>query len=188
MGKNFQAWGLIVVQQIYFEYFVCFDYFDNFEDKFNRMRALIDIPSKVEKQQARAVLSEMERVSGKGKTMKKNAVFSVKVGESEASVKLTGKMFVYFRLLLEQMAEGHAVQVVPLNDELGTQEAADLLNVSRPFLVKLLEEGKIPFKKVGSHRRVLLRDIQEYQRAQQSIREKQLDFLSSQAQALNLGY
>jgi excisionase family DNA binding protein len=63
-----------------------------------------------------------------------------------------------------------------------------LINVSRPHLIKLLESKQIPFKKVGSHRRVLLMDILEYQDQIVKQREDQLDFLSIQAQELNLGY
>ncbi len=63
-----------------------------------------------------------------------------------------------------------------------------MLNVSRPYLVKLLETKKIPFKKAGSHRRVLLKDIMEYEAQLAKQREVQLDFLSNQAQDLNLGY
>jgi excisionase family DNA binding protein len=63
-----------------------------------------------------------------------------------------------------------------------------MINVSRPHLIKLLESKQIPFKKVGSHRRVLLMDIMEYQDQLAKQREDQLDFLSNQAQDLNLGY
>lgn len=63
-----------------------------------------------------------------------------------------------------------------------------MLNVSRPHLVKLLETKKIPFKKVGSHRSVLMKDIMEYEAQLAKQREVQLDFLSNQAQDLNLGY
>ncbi|MBO9573459.1 MAG: helix-turn-helix domain-containing protein, partial [Chitinophagaceae bacterium] len=83
---------------------------------------------------------------------------------------------------------GKGLEMIPLEENLSTQEAADLLNVSRPFLIKLLEEGKIPFQKVGTHRRVKLSDVQEYDRKQQIIREQQLEFLTNQAQDLNLGY
>jgi excisionase family DNA binding protein len=86
------------------------------------------------------------------------------------------------------MAEGKTVSIVPSDSELSTQQAADMINVSRPHLIKLLESKQIPFKKVGSHRRVLLMDIMEYQDQIVKQREDQLDFLSNQAQDLNLGY
>lgn len=67
------------------------------------------------------------------------------------------------RRLLIDLAQNRAVQIVPIAHELTTFEAADLLNVSRPFLVKLLTEGKIPFRMVGTHRRIRLEHLLAYQ-------------------------
>jgi len=64
--------------------------------------------------------------------------------------------------ILDQFASGNAVEVVPIHAELTTQEAANLLNVSRPYLIKLLEEGKLPFHYVGSHRRLFFEDVMAY--------------------------
>ena len=90
--------------------------------------------------------------------------------------------------ILAQMAQGNAVTIVPYHAELTTQQAADFLNVSRPHLVGLLERNELSYRKVGSHRRIFVKDLVEYQRRSRIERKKALDELATQAEELRLGY
>ncbi len=77
--------------------------------------------------------------------------------------------------ILSELADGNAVKVVPIHAQLTTQEAADLLNVSRPHLVKLLESGALQFHKAGKHRRVRFSDLMAYKAAQAKSSAAALD-------------
>jgi excisionase family DNA binding protein len=90
--------------------------------------------------------------------------------------------------MLSEMAQGNAIALTPIHAELTTQQAADLLGVSRPFLVKQLEAARLPYRKVGTHRRILFKDLMDYKRKGDRKRLETLDQLAAQAQDLDMGY
>ncbi len=90
--------------------------------------------------------------------------------------------------ILNQMAQGNAVSLVPVHAELTTQQAADMLNVSRPYLVKLLESGEIRFHKTGRHRRIRFDDLMTYRQQMDEASRNAADELAAQAQEGGLGY
>lgn len=90
--------------------------------------------------------------------------------------------------LLTEMSLGNAVTIIPIHAELSTQEAADFLNVSRPHLIRMLEQGKIRYHKVGTHRRIRFEDLVAYKKAAEAERREKMSELAEQAQELGMGY
>jgi len=97
-----------------------------------------------------------------------------------------------YRVLVEtvrELAAGHAVAILPVHAELTTQEAADLLGVSRPYLIKLIEQGTVPCSlTTGNHRRLPLSDVLAYRRVRDQERRAALDEMSAEAERLGLRY
>ena len=114
--------------------------------------------------------------------------FQIREGKEKESVVIPAAAARLFKDILTQMSEGNTVTIMPLQVELTTQQAADLLNVSRPYLIGLLDGGKIPCRKVGTHRRIYAKDVLDYKRANDAVRTHSLNELAKQAQELNMGY
>lgn len=148
--------------------------------------AAAKLPSREDSAQAKEAIRALSKISRR----KSSRAIRVQPegGKEEVSVSVPREAFELFLDILAQMANGNAVSIVPVHAELTTQQAADMLNVSRPFLVNLLDEGKIPFRLVGTHRRVKVADIVGYKEKDATRRKSLLDELTAEAQRHELGY
>lgn len=109
-------------------------------------------------------------------------------GDNEEDIALPPALAPALAAVLTEVADGHAVHMTLVAEELTTQEAADLLNVSRPFFIKLLGQGALSYRKVGAHRRVRRADVLAYKTTMYHEAEAALQDLTDQAQDLGLGY
>lgn len=139
-------------------------------------RTLKLTPEEVE--QARQTLS----VFSESDSLLSQVMIQLTVEDSTQSVELPQSISLLLHELLTTLAEGHGIVVMPENTDLTTAQAADILNVSRPFLVGLLESGEIPFHKVGTHRRVNLEDVLAYKDQYLQKSRERMDELSALSQ------
>lgn len=106
------------------------------------------------------------------------------VGPNGEETELPESVFHVLRQVVDAMARDQAVTVVPVHKQLTTQRAADILNVSRPYLVRLLNAGEIPFTKTGTHRRIRFDDLMAYKRRRDAERKEHLNRLTEMGQEL----
>jgi excisionase family DNA binding protein len=119
---------------------------------------------------------------------KRSKFIHMQLSGSAQSTAIPREAFTIVIDVLRHVAHGEPVAVVGLDTELSTQQAADILKVSRPYLIGLLDAGAIPSRKVGKHRRVKMADLITYQQAEEQTRKERLDELTAEAQRLGLGY
>lgn len=142
------------------------------------VRRMTPIAAPEDQRESLAALMELlEHVSpGDGETAYKLVSPAGEVFELPESV------FLLLERIIEVLARGDAITVVPVGKELTTQQAANLLNVSRQYLVRLLDDGRIPYHKTGTHRRVRMEDLLAYKRQRDRDRMASLDDLSQLSQ------
>lgn len=104
------------------------------------------------------------------------------------AIEIPRPVFDVLMKVLAVMSEGKAFSLIPTDEELTTQQAADILNVSRPYLNKILDLGEISHRKVGRNRRIKFSDLLEYKKVQESNSKVALQELADEAQELDMGY
>ena len=110
------------------------------------------------------------------------------VSPEGVEVELPASAFAALRAVVHDMAQGLTVTLIPHDKELTTKEAADILNVSRPFLVKVLDRGDIPYHQVGTHRRLNVEDVLAYRELRAARRREKLRELTELSQQVEGGY
>lgn len=143
-------------------------------------------PSDAERREARAAERVLKRFEKKH--LVRLHVVAENDSDEEESLSLPASVVELLRCILSAMASGDPVTIIPGHAELTTQQAADILNVSRPFVVSLLEQGKIPCRKVGTHRRILMQDLMAFKQQSEAERRRVLDELVADAQEQDMGY
>lgn len=104
------------------------------------------------------------------------------IGANGKAITIPESVYQVLRQVVHAMALGQAISIAPQEQEMTTQQAADILNVSRPYLIKLLEQGEIPYIKVGTHRRVRSQDLMTYKQQRDTKRSNLLDDLIQESQ------
>jgi excisionase family DNA binding protein len=156
------------------------------QEQIYRMTPVSASPDKLPEFEALA--EQLARIVGVPKKKVRMSPQPRLVGPAGEQIPLPEPMFHLLARMAEVLARGDAVTIVPVGQELTTQQAADLLNVSRQYLVRLLDEGELPFTRTeGKHRRLRIEDVLAYKAKRDREREEGLDELATLTQAMG-GY
>jgi excisionase family DNA binding protein len=145
-------------------------------------------PSPAEAKLAKESSRKLSTLVAKEKPELKVQVHSARGKAVEETIALPRGAMELLVQLLTEMGKGNAVTVMPIHAQLTTQEAADILGVSRPFVIKQIREGKLKFQQVGTHRRIKYEDLMEFRRKSHETHNKAMDELVKEAQELGMGY
>lgn len=152
------------------------------EERIRRMTPVAAAPS--EEAPIQALVKAMENMAS---ARTRHAPKCQLVGPSGQAIALPESVFYVLERVAEVLARGDSITVVPMGKEVTTQQAADLLHVSRQYLVRLLDENRIPFRKIGKHRRLLVEDVLAFKDTRDKDRAAGLRELSRLTQELG-GY
>lgn len=150
-----------------------------------QIRRMTPVAAPPEQQAQVAALSKA--LDGMTRQPRKRAPKCQLVGPKGETIAVPESVFYVLERVAEVMARGDSITVVPVGREVTTQQAADLLNVSRQYLVRLLEEGRIPFRKTGKHRRLRIEDVLSFKETRDRDRRAGLRELSRMTEAFG-GY
>jgi len=142
---------------------------------------------KISKEERNKAQESIQLLS-KTKIKKTQKTIQFKVISSGEVITLPIKAYEILEEILQKMANGSSVRLIENDEVISTQQAAKILQVSRPHIVKLIDNGEIPAIKIGTHRRVKLSDIINYQTSLKKLRNKNLKALAKQGQDLKMGY
>lgn len=151
------------------------------EDRIRRMTPVSAPPDQ------QAEVAALSRMLGGANSQRKPATQCQLVGPTGEHIAIPEAVFYVLERVVEVMARGDAITVVPVGKQLTTQQAADLLNVSRQYLIRLLDEKRIPYTKTGKHRRLRIEDVLSFKEKQSKARGAALDELTQLSEDLG-GY
>jgi excisionase family DNA binding protein len=144
-------------------------------------------PVRVPDDQRASVVALSSALDGLAHRPRRRAQGCQLVGPDGVRVDVPEAVFHVLVRVAEVMARGDAITVVPVGRALTTQQAADILNVSRQYLVRLLDEGRLPFSRTGKHRRLKIEDVLSFKAARDADRRRALDDLTAESEAVG-GY